>query len=140
MTRREEKPLPGCKAILLCERTMTKAGTGKISLIDLIGTIFFDGFPARSKPMRLFLHLVDGIGEYEIHIEVHDLAEDSAALRTTAVKVSFPDRLAPRKLIFGIPKLPLSHAGRYDVIVFGDGREIDRLQITAAVADSGDSP
>src|ERR1051325_10534551 len=108
----EEKPLPGFKAILLCERTMIEAGTGKISLIALIGTIAFPSFPAQTRPMKLFLHLVDGIGDYDITIEVHDLSEGEIVKKTNAVRVSFPERLASRKLIFSVLSLLLPHPGR----------------------------
>src|ERR1051325_339286 len=135
----EEKPLPGFKAILLCERTMIEAGTGKISLIALIGTIAFPSFPAQTRPMKLFLHLVDGIGDYDITIEVHDLSdlsEGEIVKKTNAVRVSFPERLASRKLIFSVRSLSLPHAGRYDVIVLGKGRGIERLPIIAVAANS----
>jgi hypothetical protein len=136
---KEDKPLPGCKAILLCERTLTELGTGRISLIGLIGTLSMPAFPTRTKPMKLFLHLVDGIGDYDITVEVHDLAEDRVVLKTRVVRISFADRLMPRKLIFSVPGLPITHAGRYDVIVFGNGKEIDRQQIRATATASGET-
>ena len=138
MNHKEEKPLPGCKAILLCERTMIEAGTNKISLIGLIGTIAFESFPGRTKPMKLFLHLVDGIGQYDVSVEVHDLAEDNIVFRSKTARLSFSDRLLSRRPIFSIPGLPVPHAGKYDVIVFADGKEIDRQQVTAIGAGSGE--
>jgi hypothetical protein len=44
-SRKGNVPPPKCKAILLCERTIIEAGTGKISLIDL-----FDGFIVPQVP------------------------------------------------------------------------------------------
>jgi hypothetical protein len=135
---KEEKPLPGCKAILLCERTVVESGSGKMSLIGLIGSLSLPAFPARTKPMRLFLHLVAGIGDYDITVQVHDLAEDRVVFKAKALRISFPDRLMPRKLIFSMPGLPITHAGRYDVIVFGNGKEIDRQQIRITARASGE--
>jgi hypothetical protein len=115
-----------------------RSGYWEDELDRLIGTLSVPAFPAWTKPMKLFLHLVDGIGAYRITVEVHDLAEDRVVIKTKAVTVSFPDRLMPRKLIFSIPALPIAHAGGNDVIVFGNGNEIDRQQIKTAAAESGE--
>ena len=137
---KEVKPPPGCKAILLYERTMIEAGTKKVSLLGLIRTLTIADFPGQSERMRIFLQLVEGIGEYDIRVEVHDLAEDRIIFRARAPRVSFPNRLDVRQLSFLIPALPLHHPGKYDVIVFGNGMEIDRQQFHAELlADAGES-
>jgi hypothetical protein len=84
--------------------------------------------------------LVEGIGDYEIRVEVHDVAQDEIVFKSGAVRISFADRLMQRRSIFSLPGLPMPHSGKYDVIVFGDGREIDRQQIDAVQAGSGEKP
>ncbi len=85
-------------------------------------------FPGRTKPMRLFLHLVDGIGEYDISVEIHDLAENRIIARGKGRPIRFRDRLEPVQSVFVLPPLPIPHAGSYYVVVFGNGQEIDRHQ------------
>jgi hypothetical protein len=126
-----EKPPPRCKAMLLCERTMVEAGTTKVTLIGLIAAHVMQQFPGRTPLMRTFLYLVDGIGEYDITVEVHDLADDRIIFRAKGRRISFPDRLASRLLFFSIPPLPILHPGRYDVVVLGNGKEIERQQFRA---------
>ena len=131
-----EIPPPTCKAILLCERTMREAGTAKISLLGLISSHTLAKFPGRTPLMRMFLHLVNGTGIYELVVELHDLAEDRVVFRAKGHRISFPDRLTARIVFFSIPPLLLPHAGRYDVVVFGNGNEIDRQQFSALASQN----
>lgn len=125
--------------MLLCERTMVEAGSKKLSLIGLIDTISVPVFPTRTREMKLFLHLVDGIGDYDLTVEFNELFEDRVVVKSKVANLSFPERLAPRRLIYSIPGLPIPHPGRYDVIVFANGREIERQQITVALASTGET-
>lgn len=137
---KRDKPLPGCKAILLYERTMIEAGTNKVSLVNLIRTLTIEEFPCQSERMRIFLQLVEGIGEYDLRVEVHDLSEDRVIFRARAPRVIFSNRLDVRQLSFLIPALPLQHPGKYDVIVFGNGMEINRQQLNADLSgEAGES-
>ena len=70
------KPLPQCKAILLCERAIMEAGTNKTSLIGIIHKLVFPSLPALSQPMTAYLQLVEGIGSYQISAAVWDLGAD----------------------------------------------------------------
>jgi hypothetical protein len=131
MPPKEEKPPPVCKAILLCEGTTVEAGTGKVSLIGLVRTLAMTEFPGRSERMKLFLQLVDGIGEYSLTVEIHDLAEGRVIARMKGPRISFLSRPATHQLFLTMPALPIPHPGRYDVIVLGNGAEIDRQQFRA---------
>jgi hypothetical protein len=51
---KEEKPVPGCKAILLCERIMVEARTRKVSLIGLVTKLILSEIPGRTEPMKIF--------------------------------------------------------------------------------------
>lgn len=90
--------------------------------------------------MRVFLQLIDGIGRYDLTLEIQDLAEQHTIARGVGPRIAFPDRVTPLQLRLQIPALPLKHPGRYDVIVFADGQEIDRQQFVAvAEEDHGGS-
>jgi hypothetical protein len=132
---KEEKPPPQCKAILLCQQTIVEADTASVSLIGIIHEIAIPGFPGQTRSMEAFLQLVDGIGRYDINVEVHDLREDRIIAKATGPRVDFPNRLATLQLAIPVPSLPIAHQGRYDLIVFANGREIDRQQFTAVSSE-----
>ncbi len=124
------KPPPKCKAILLCESIWREEGTRKVSLMGLINSQTLASFPGRTKPMRLFLHLVDGIGEYDTSVEFHDLAEDRIIARGKGRPIRFHSRLDPVQEFFVLPPLLIPHAGKYDVVVFANGQEVYQFQLT----------
>lgn len=68
------KPLPQCKALLICEGAGVDAITGQFSLFQLVNSLHFAEFPAQAQPLLVFLQLYDGIGRYGLSIELRDLA------------------------------------------------------------------
>jgi hypothetical protein len=56
------KPLPQCKAFLLCDKVSQDETTAQLTLHKLIETLRFPIFPADSVPFVVFMQLYDGIG------------------------------------------------------------------------------
>jgi hypothetical protein len=130
---KKKKPPPKCKAILLCDQAIVDAFTGKPSIIGIFGGFNAPAFPGQTAPFTAFLQLTDGIGEYQITIEVRDLQEDTIIGRAEAPPMNFPDRTTKLNCFIAVPPLPLTHAGRYDFVVLADGQEIDRQQFQAQI-------
>jgi hypothetical protein len=126
-----KKPLPKCKALLLCERCIIERGTERVSLINLFANVRCAAFPGRCPSFFAFVQLVDGIGRYRLQIEIRDLDENQVVARTGQFIVEFPVR--PMKRTFGIPirSLLLPHPGMFDLILLGDGEEIERQTLMA---------
>lgn len=120
------KPLPRCKAILLCDQVIIDAITRKNSLIGIFETFFVPHFPGNSSTFTAFLQLVDGIGKYDLHIEIHDLQQNSVIARMGPFPIEFPERVNKAVFMFTILPFPLPHAGSYDFVVTADGEDIDR--------------
>ena len=114
--------------ILLCERTIIEAGTGKVSLISTFERFEIPAFPDVSHPCELFLLLVDGIGRYDLVAEIHDLHDDTIVAQTPPFAVEWPERLDRLTVIIPIAPIPFEHGGQYDIVVLGDGQEIDRYK------------
>lgn len=125
-----EKPPPRCKAILLCNDTIIEAGTGNVSLIGTFDGFVQRAFPSHTKPFTVFVQLTDGIGRYEVVIEVQDLRDNIVNARANA-GLEFPERLTKVNMMIPVPPLPLQHAGVYDFVVLANGQEIDRQQFRA---------
>ena len=121
-------PPPKCKAILLCERTIIEAGTGKVSLIGLFDGFIVPKIPGITVPCTVFLHLTDGVADhdYQIAIELHDLSDGKIIAKAGGPKVQWKDRLAKLNLFIPVPPLKVQHVGRYDFVVFANKQEIDR--------------
>jgi hypothetical protein len=125
------KPLPLCKAILLCQRAIIDARTGMPSIIGIFNSFLVKGFPGKTLKCTTYLQLEDGIGDYAVTVEVHDLREDLVLARTHGKKIEFPTKRTKINLIIDVPPLPIAHQGIYDLVVFADAQEIDRQQFRA---------
>jgi hypothetical protein len=134
ITRRGGLPPPKCKAILLCERTIIEAETGQVSLIALLEKFMLPEVPGQVAPFTVYLQLTDGIvqHDYEIFVELHDLAND-AVLASAGRKVRWEDRLSRKDLFMPVKVLQVEHAGTYDIVVFADNQEIDRQKFRVDV-------
>ncbi len=134
-------PLPKCKAILICESTIMEAGTGLITIVRTFNQFAIPEFPGHTQTFELFVQLTDGIGRYDVHVEVHDLVEDRLLAKSPTRSAQWEDRLAPLDLIMAFPSLPIAHPGSFDLIVFANGREVDRQQfrVIRGEPDDGES-
>lgn len=129
------KPLPQCKAFLICKKVGVDDATGEFSLSKLINTLRFPAFPAEAGPFAIFLQLYDGIGRYELSVELRDLADDISVARASFSSLDFPERLVKMELALPITSLRLPRPGRYEIAVLFDGREVATQFIDAEVSD-----
>ena len=128
-----EPPPPRCKAILLCQRAIIEAGSGRISLIDLL-----TGFVVEANmtgPFSIYLQLIEGISEYEynVTVELHDLLEGSVVGASAGTKLTWNDRLRRINLLIPIRSLTIQHPGFYDLVVLANKQEIDRQKFSVAI-------
>ena len=94
-------------------------------------------FPGRIRRCTAFLQLVDGIGSYDVTVEIHDLQKDVVIARSPSIQIQFEERPNRVNLLIPIPALQLEHIGAYDVLVLGNGQELERQQF---FADSRERP
>jgi len=118
------KPLPHCRAILLCEDIDEDAGT--LSLHKLIESFKLPSFPGPTGPFAAFLRLYDGIGRYPMSIEVNALDNDTSVAIATLADLDFPVRLARIDVVIPVDFVHLPRAGPYELIVLVDRRELAR--------------
>jgi hypothetical protein len=126
-----KKPPPKCKAILICDQVIVDALSRKHSVIGVFETFFAPGFPGLTPSFFAFVQMVDGIGTYQLTIEVHDLDENSVIARMGVFPIEFPERVNKANFVCNILPFPLPHAGVYDLVVLADGQEIDRQKFEA---------
>ncbi len=127
----KKKPPPKCKAILLCDQILIDSLTGKLSIIGIFENFFVTAFPAATAPFTAFLQMTDGVGQYNVTVEVYDLQEDAILGAAQGPVIDFAERTVKLNFFIPVPPLPLTHLGRYDFIVMADGQEIDRQQFEA---------
>jgi hypothetical protein len=124
----KKKPPPKCKAILLCDQVIVDALTGKLSVIGVFEVFNVPRQAVTTSSCTAFLQMTDGIGDYAITIEIHDLSKGAILAQARGPMIRFPDRRAKVNFFIPLPPMRLPHAGSYDFVVLADGAEIDRQQ------------
>jgi hypothetical protein len=132
-------PPPACKALLLCDQTIIEAGSGKISLIGSFTAFALQSFPGQTVPFTAFVQLADGIGRYEIQVEIHDLREGTVLARSPKMEIEFAERLTKINICLPVPPLRLTHEGKYDFVFLANGQEIDRQQFDASSQENDEN-
>jgi hypothetical protein len=120
------KPPPKCKALLICDHCREDPLSARISLVNLVESFRAGNFPSHSPLFTVFAQLVDGIGSYAVSLEVHDLLDGDVAARTHIGDVTFPERPAKMDVIIPDVSVLIPHAGRFDLVLFANGQELDR--------------
>jgi len=129
------RPLPQCKAILPCERSLIEAGTARVSLVGIIEDFAVADIPASLPAFVVFLQLTDGVGRYTITAEIHDLQDDVILARSPEIAIEWSERLTRANLFLNVPSFAVQHEGAYDLVAFANGREIDRQKLTVVHTD-----
>lgn len=132
-SRATHKPLPQCKAFLICEEFGFDEITGKFDLYGLVNSLSYAEFPAGAPPLVVYLQLYDGIGGYELNVELRNLADDSTVTAEIFSQLEFPERLVKMELVLPIESIGLPRPGRYEIAILFDGRELATQFIDAEV-------
>ena len=123
-------PPPVCKAILLCEKVVRDEFTGLYSLINIFDDIHLYSLPCLIGPYLLFLQVTDGLGRYQISVEIQDLSTGSVLARADQPEIELADKNVKWIGILGVPPFLINEAGAYDILVLANGQEINRQKIT----------
>ncbi len=115
------RPHPSLNALLLCDHTIREQGTGKVSLIGIFENISAARFPVVHRSLSVYAKLGDAEGEYAIRLELVRL-EDSQVVAQATLRATFPDRMTPGELIFGLENLGLERPGRYEFRLHANDR------------------
>lgn len=120
---------------MICEGVGVDALTGRFHLYGVVNSLDFAEFPADAPPLLVFLQLYDGIGRYELRVELRNLADDTHVTAEISSELDFPERLIKMELVLPIDSMRLPSAGRYEIAIMLDGDELATQFIDAEVAN-----
>lgn len=90
-----------------------------------------------TPPLAAFLQLYDGIGRYELSIELRNLAEESSVAEKVS-HLDFPERPVKMDLVLPLDSMRLPRPGRYEIAILLDGIDA-ATQFIAEVPDAGET-
>ncbi|MFH1837806.1 MAG: hypothetical protein ABH862_06830 [Candidatus Omnitrophota bacterium] len=112
---------PIVNAMLICDKVITEADTNKKSLIGIFGNINAFKFPCIHNFLSVYIKFTDAIGEYNFHLELIDLENNSVVGRSDIPKeIAVTDPLATHDLVFNLSALKFMHPGKYEFRIFAN--------------------
>ena len=110
-----------------------EAVTGKCTIVGVFEVFNLRSMPGRTSSFTVFLQLTDGIGRYDLVIEIYDLQQGVVLGRGSGLGLNWPQKLLKMNVTIPVPPVPVTHEGAYDLVVTANGQEIERQKFTVAV-------
>lgn len=85
--------------------------------------------------MVAFLQLYDGIGRYDLSLELRNLADDNSVSAGIFGHLEFPERLVKIEVALPIDSMRSPHPGRYELAVLLDAQEVATQFIDVEIVD-----
>ncbi len=126
-----KKPIPKCQAVLLCEQIVQNSESHKHSLINIFENFTFASFPGMSITCYVYIELLFGEGDYEVHLTIQEQREGSGIVGTYPKVVSFSQATQPVVFTMAIPSLLMVREGVHVLSVFVDRQLIQQKSIRA---------
>jgi hypothetical protein len=126
--KKGRKPPPVCKAILLCDRVEWDDRSHKTNIKGVFTTFLLPSLPSFTPPRSVYLLLTDAHGQYTIRVEIHDLSDGSIAYSSPARRWGVAGEIISSEMHLPVPSVYFTHSGQYDLVVFANDDEIDRVK------------
>ena len=126
-------PIPSVQAMLVCEKIIEEAGSGKKSLINLFTEVRSNGLPV-SMAMALYVRLTDGEGMYVFKVDIVHLQTDKKIASATLPGIESTDRLRPMEVVILIPRIDFGEAGKYEFQIYANDVFLGHSSVDVGVA------
>jgi hypothetical protein len=108
--------------MLLCDRTIVEAGTGKVSIIGTFDSCRVERLPGYTIPFTIYVVLIEGVigHDYEIAVDFYDLNDNSLVSHTIGSRALWNERLSRISLVMPVAPILIERPGDYDLVVLAD--------------------
>ena len=113
---------PSIKAMLICDRVITEAGTNKKSLIGIFENIMSAKFPCVHSSLSVYINFTDALGKYDFKLELVDVEENKILNSAEIKNANIGDKLATSELAFNLQGLSFVHPGKYEFRIYANGK------------------
>jgi hypothetical protein len=118
---------------------IVEQGTGNVTLINTFGTFGVRGLPGETNPFTAFLQLIEGIGKYDMSVQIRALEDDRTIAKAFMPQpLTFPNRLVRINVMIPVPTLKIEKAGKYEISVFANDQEVEKQDFQVVVVPQGE--
>ena len=132
---RRHRPLPVCKAILLCDQVLHDSRTGHHSLIGVRNEFRLKEYPAIVPSVSVFVQLVEGVGQYRITTEMRSLKDNEVVGQSNGFVCNFENRLSMMMVVLILQPMRLREPGHYEFVISANGQRIDSQRFAASLVN-----
>lgn len=122
---------PRAVAMLLCERAITDAATGRVSLIGIHGEISSTGFPFPLPECYVYARLTDATGSYTLALDVVSRDDMSTVAAEYLVELNVADPLEDFDIVARLDGIILAEPGYYDLRLWANDRFVHSVSLRA---------
>jgi hypothetical protein len=119
---------PYVVAALLCDQTITEAGTNRKTLVNTYDTLAAERFPF-SNTFALFVKITDAEGAYRLRIDLANVSENRMLVSLNAGEFSVPSRLAGYELLLSIAA-EIPSQGMYEFRIYANDAFLTSIPFT----------
>lgn len=138
------KPVPTVEWLHVCDHAF-RDEAGKLCLVGLFDALHSRQLPGRLPMMAAAVGITDGVGEYQIGLQV--VAPSGKIMDLELPPLRLPERHAKQRAIVRLSGLPFEEFGRYEFRLKIDGQpieypchRIDHLQLRDPAAAEDANP
>ncbi len=105
---------PTVRGLILCEEVDVDPVTRNISLLQCFRALKVDRFPSAAKRFYVMAHLVNGLGDVGLRVDVVQLS-DNFPLYRLPLALHFQDRLQEMRMKVEVAQFVAPAAGKYGI-------------------------
>ena len=128
---------PYVVAALLCDQTITEAGTNRKTLVNVYDTLAAKRFPFLNT-FALYVKLTDAEGTYRLRIDLANISENRMLTSLNAGEFTVPSRLIGQELLLSI-EVEVPAQGTYEFRVYANDAFLTSIPFTAHHLGTGET-
>lgn len=116
------KPLPTLEWLHVCDHAF-RDESGKLCMIGLFDSLASMELPGRLPMISVALGLADGLGDYEVGLQIESPSGQSQAMQLPPVQLA--DRKAKARAVIRLAGMPFEEFGTYTFRLVLDGAPLE---------------
>jgi hypothetical protein len=119
---------PYVVAALLCDQTITEAGTNRKTLVNTYDTLAAERFPFRNT-FALFVKITDAEGTYRLRLDLANVTENRMLMSISGGEFTVPSRLSGWEILLSVTA-DIPSQGAYEFRMFANDAFLTSIPFT----------
>lgn len=118
-------------ALLLCDSVIVDEQSKKKTLVGVFDRVLAKQFPARHRPVTIYVRLTDAEGRYNFRIDYIQARTDKVLAQGKITGVDIPNRSRVHEIILRPLPVPIPEPGEYEFRLWANDRYVAQVKFVA---------